>query len=435
MFEYLQKFKTLSPNLRQVVSSPRATQVVNELEKKYGVDLAALVIKVMVKEINWSGLTEFLVQEHHLTPEQAEKLQTELAEKLFRPAAQYLGITPQKQPPQFSRQELEHELAAPAAPKNLPATPTLQSPHKPAPAAVPIAVSIDEQVERTLPQVLQAAGITDKQSVDSLRLQSIMQTFFKGIRDSIDTHETLLKQKSGGGLGLDAAKAGEVMALVKSAKQGKIAAMPSVKKVKSPFDSLEQMRDVEYSFGSKKEEVRSLKSEVPTPEQKKSEFVISAEKLKQAEQVLGQNTVVPAQSAKTNMRPPRGGTADRQDADRTRLDDIFKPPAKMQGPLEELAAVDLTIFRRLGETPEQSVKKIENKIRLLEQESYTRRQQGVSAWRHSPIYAQYLALGEESFSAGKPVEEIIAAKVKAGQPVLSTAEFEAIAELNSILRV
>ena len=65
-------------------------------------------------------------------------------------------------------------------------------------------------------------GITDRQSVESVRLTSIMQTFFKGIRDSIDTRETLLKQKAAGGLALDAAKADAVMALLKAAKQGKV---------------------------------------------------------------------------------------------------------------------------------------------------------------------------------------------------------------------
>ena len=241
MFEYLQKFKNLSPSLREVVSSARATQVISELEKKYDVDLNALVIKIMVKEINWTGLSEFLAQEHHLAVAQAVALQAELAERLFKPATQYLGISPQKQLQKFSRQELEHELPAPVAPEK----PQLRE-RQTLPAIQPVASA--EQVEKISPQVLQKAGITDRQSVESVRLTSIMQTFFKGIRDSIDTRETLLKQKAAGGLALDAAKADAVMALLKAAKQGKVAAAPTIKKSASPFDSLEQIRDVEYKF-------------------------------------------------------------------------------------------------------------------------------------------------------------------------------------------
>ena len=475
MFEYLQKFKNLSPSLREVVSSARATQVISELEKKYDVDLNALVIKIMVKEINWTGLSEFLAQEHHLAVAQAVALQAELAERLFKPATQYLGISPQKQLQKFSRQELEHELPAPVAPEK----PQLRE-RQTLPAIQPVASA--EQVEKISPQVLQKAGITDRQSVESVRLTSIMQTFFKGIRDSIDTRETLLKQKAAGGLALDAAKADAVMALLKAAKQGKVAAAPTIKKSASPFDSLEQIRDVEYKFPSplpipplirggreggvveqkphqfseqelehelepphQKAEVRSEKLEVPpTPLATKSEFVISTEKLKQAERALQSGSHQPkadppraGKSQITNqsdVRLPRGKDG-RNGAERARLDDILKPPAKMQGPLEELAGIDLTIFRRLGDAPESSIKKIENKIRLLEQESYTRRQQGVNAWRHSPVYAQYLALGQESFTSGRPVVDTIAARQKAGAAVLNIAEFDAIAELNGVLRV
>src|SRR3989339_1298675 len=137
MFSYLEKFKNLSPDLREAVSSARATQVISELEKKYGIDLDALVIKIMVKEVSWSGLAEFLVQEHHLSSGQAEVLQAELAERLFKPAEQYLGIS--AQPTEVS------ETFPRKGFRNLPVAP------------------VDEPVERVLPQVLQKAGITDGQ--------------------------------------------------------------------------------------------------------------------------------------------------------------------------------------------------------------------------------------------------------------------------------
>ena len=48
MFDYLTKFNELPRELREKVSSPAAIVAVDALEKKYGVNLAALVLKVMV---------------------------------------------------------------------------------------------------------------------------------------------------------------------------------------------------------------------------------------------------------------------------------------------------------------------------------------------------------------------------------------------------
>ena len=124
-----------------------------------------------------------------------------------------------------------------------------------------------------------------------------------------------------------------------------------------------------------------------------------------------------------------------QTSDKTRMNDILKPSSKLQGPLEEISSLDLIKFRRLGDNPDVTVKKIENKIRLLEEESFTKRQQGVSAWRHSPVHQIYITLGQESFSKGQSVEDLIKLKQKNKMDTLTIDEFNAILELNTKLRV
>ena len=124
----------------------------------------------------------------------------------------------------------------------------------------------------------------------------------------------------------------------------------------------------------------------------------------------------------------------RVEQDKPRMDDILQPPTRLQGPIEELANLDLINFHRLGGSPEVVISKIQNKIKLLEQESYTRRQQGINAWRHSPVYKMYVDLGQQSLLSGKPVAELI--KINAGRKDrLTLEEFNAILELNRQLRV
>ena len=92
MFSYLEKFKKLPKELQAIVSSPQATGIINELEEKYGIELASLAIKIMVKEISWKGLENVLVSEHNLTQEQAVQLKQELEQKIFYQVTKYLGI-------------------------------------------------------------------------------------------------------------------------------------------------------------------------------------------------------------------------------------------------------------------------------------------------------------------------------------------------------
>lgn len=106
----------------------------------------------------------------------------------------------------------------------------------------------------------------------------------------------------------------------------------------------------------------------------------------------------------------------------------------LMGSIQELKSFDLIGFRRLGDSAEHRVQKILEKINLLEQESYTKKAQGISAWRNSGVYQLYLRLGAESMSEGKQVENYIKEKQDNNEETLSIAEFSAISDLNKQLR-
>ena len=127
---------------------------------------------------------------------------------------------------------------------------------------------------------------------------------------------------------------------------------------------------------------------------------------------------------------------ERTDPTKPQVNDIIKPTTRrIQGPVEELANMDLINFNRIGDDPQMIINTIKSKIDLLEQESYTKRQQGINAWRRSPVYTMYLSLGEQSIHEGKPIETIIKEKIDQGKMILTYKQFQTIGELNGKLKV
>jgi fructose-specific component phosphotransferase system IIB-like protein len=161
MFDYLQKFNSLPKNLRDQVSSPSAMAVLTELENKYKLDLAMVVMKVMIKNISINGLATYFISEGGLTREAAENLTRELKEKIFIGVADYLGIM--------------SDIRA-----------------------------LD--LEKDIKLIISEAGLTLASSELISRFKSILATYLKGVRAKIDTRAVLGKEVISGGLNLSAAE-------------------------------------------------------------------------------------------------------------------------------------------------------------------------------------------------------------------------------------
>lgn len=116
--------------------------------------------------------------------------------------------------------------------------------------------------------------------------------------------------------------------------------------------------------------------------------------------------------------------------------EVKKPEVKhvLSGPVQELQDMSLKNFKRLASTAEDRADKILEKINLLEQDSYTKKAQGIEAWRRSETYKIYLALGAESMIENKKIEEIAKEKQAKGEDFLEADEFSAISDLNKKLR-
>jgi hypothetical protein len=118
---------------------------------------------------------------------------------------------------------------------------------------------------------------------------------------------------------------------------------------------------------------------------------------------------------------------------KVKMEDVKHVP-KLTGPIDELREMNLVNFRRLSRNPRDAVLKIKKKISFLEEESYTKRFEGIKAWRQSPVNKLYLEIGQESIINKKPVNVIINNRKQARKPYLSEAEFKAVMDLNKDLR-
>lgn len=107
---------------------------------------------------------------------------------------------------------------------------------------------------------------------------------------------------------------------------------------------------------------------------------------------------------------------------------------RLTGPIEELKTMNVTDFRRLGPDPTASVRRVYDKIQRLGKESFTKKAEGIRAWRESDVYQLYVAMGQESLLTAKTIRDVIVSRQQGGQPSLSEQEFVLIADLNRKLR-
>jgi len=482
MFDYLQQFNKLPKDLRDQVSSLSAMAVITELESKYKVDLAATVMKVMVKSIAIKELSSHLVSESGLTPEAAGELAREMREKIFMSVASYLGLDSEQR-----------------------------------------ALDLDKDISFIIKEI----GLVLPSAVMVGRFKNILATYLRGVRSKIDTRNSLAKDAKIGGLNLSPEEIDRVLKTCSTYKFSNLttsAVQPDITPVKQESASIiskpkaevlavpprlaEIMAQADQSNGYDLKQAlasRSVKSSLlspkidtshelnppkaqldlprpkvatpvsvvkastPTPPAlvvesskqhlNKLSFFDKAAKLMSLSQkdkikipkpltpivtpiqpaVSKAPVVKPAQPIKVATKPvnlSQAGTAASRPvpapSPRPVMHDI-KPMPKVMGPIEELQFLDLVNFRRLGSDSGEAVNKIFAKIKLLEKDGYDRMVLGVKAWRQSPVNHLYLRLGQEAIAKGQPFKEILAAKKKAGLDSLSPEEISAIISLNSKL--
>lgn len=157
MFDYLQQFNNLPKEIRERVSSPQTMAAINDLENKYKVDLAMVVMKITIKSLAFKSLPAYFISELNLNATQAESLTQELKEKVFILLADYLGISADLR-----------------------------------------ALDLDKDINILVNEI--GLNLPSENLVS--RFKNILSIYLKGIRNKIDTRASLAKDIKTGGLSL-----------------------------------------------------------------------------------------------------------------------------------------------------------------------------------------------------------------------------------------
>lgn len=521
--EYLKKYNKLPKELKDRINAPSVVLAMEKIEQAYGVSLALLVIKLMIKDIALDSLRDYFVANEKFAAGKADEIVKELKEKVLFAAADHLGLQkadivkaerraethkpekenhlvkyqnhlPTKMTLNLSVKEKikEIELAGKIAPETQekPAKPAvirpevkksaLISPEKAAEQAAAVHGSsffFAPEDEEEIRELTKKAIIGDSAPAPSAeadkkvsaiikvaeidfgseflvdRFKQILRTYVKGIRSSIDTKITLKKPFDSGGLSFDEESADKIVSLADSVIGSKASAsMIKPQKITVPEDvlagqggaaktgqanSLKNIgsRDVGYDFASS---VKKASLKPAAVQATAINPVIKSVLSGSAEDGKMEAVEAKKEIPKSTIRP-----ISETSVGKVRMDDIKYVPlptnvrSEMQimTPIDELRIMDLTTFRRMGQQdPFRSASKVKDKIKLLEEENYNKKTEGIKAWRSSPVNQLYLEIGEKSISENKPVDVIMAERKFSGQAFLTNLEFEAIMDLNKELR-
>ena len=492
MFDYLQQFNNLPKELRDKVSSPSVMVALAELEKKYQVDLAMAVMKVMIKSTTLKNLPAYFISDFNLGQASAESLVKELTAKIFVSAADYLGL--QKE-----------------------------------------AKALDLNLDIDL--IISEAGLFLPSSDSIGRFKNILSTYLKGVRSKIAARDALTKPVNMGGLDLTPSEVDRIFKvceqstfkslevnldvvskrlapqsrldkIIASGDNNKLSSEYNLKQaiasgqikkpdmVVAPIKPIQPVKldtshelpmpekqlDLPLSEETNKKELAPEDKKVmarsfnpvsstptgvkpipiipiaiPFPSIKKPEkksgffgkiFKDTAKENKSeaiTKSTLSTKPVTPVQPlirpvpkqvfrpAPTIQKPIAASRPIFAPSISKRVMQDIKVVPKVMGPLEELQFLDLINFRRLGKTPVEITAKIFSKVKLLEADGYDKMVAGVRAWRQSPVNRLYLKMVQEAISQGITIKDLALAKQKDSKDYLSLEEIEAILAMNSKL--
>ena len=263
MDPFLQKFKNLSRELREAVSSEEKIKFLEEIEKKYNLKLTKLVVRVMIKDIAWPDLENFLGGNFNLSPEKAKELKKDLAGKIFNEVLGYLGednrlkVSAQggsaadgKDLSEGRGQDLrlqvkdlsfEQKTAATETQKQMEIDRNIFQPEVETKQAeikkekldfkeiaqeaknilttiTPLTSPPSSNLEKIIKEIKQKLNLVFEDEISEHRFENIIRSYFREVRNEVQTEETLRRAKKIGGLEFLLEKAALVIRIIKEFK-------------------------------------------------------------------------------------------------------------------------------------------------------------------------------------------------------------------------
>ncbi len=441
----LVQFQKLPDELKARASDPDAMRSLDSLETQYGVNLAELVMRVLVQDVEPAKLDDVLVQQYKVPAPKAKELGKHLLDDLFF-KYRLLDLPGVKDP----------VLTAPA--------PSLQV----QPGASPYLVHPDDandlvphtqalqhapaQVVDTNPvNVAKRLIAMEHLELDEIllkRFQRVVESRLVDVRDKAEVRDILTRSTKIGGLGFDEARAdriiGELAKVVEALHRQpkpvikplppppppapKPLPAPVVKPVAAPPPPAVKpvapliAAPVPTSATGNVQQITKPATQpvaVPRP------VVAPPPWLKPSGTPVARPAPPPAQPVAPPISRPKPVAPPTY---REVVTDV-RAPSKVMGPIEVLGSLQVEDFRRLGGTPLACTMKIAEELEVLGQDSFAQRAAGIAAFRQSPVFKLYLTLGQLAMERKEEVREIVELMKAQSKPSLTEPEFEAIGAL------
>ncbi len=317
MLSYLQKFNDLPKEIKGKVSSPDVMKTISDIEKKYNINLATVVMRIMVKDISIVDLAKYFVFEHELDGRISRELVEELKSNVFYDVADYLGFVADNKPAlastlhedkNSSRKEetdnkpLDKWIEAKKAETTVRGSNFFFSPEDEEEVKT-LAKKVEsyvkgndkhEENEEKIERIIVEKNIHFSSEEVNKRFKQVLNTFIRGVRNRIDTLHTLTKPVETGGIGLVEEDADSILMAVSSLKDESIQKIgfnkeeikKSGEKEKPTVENLKSsgVRDFDYDFSKlssvnkeKNNNIAQEKSELLKEDDSKTEKKTSQE--------------------------------------------------------------------------------------------------------------------------------------------------------------
>lgn len=453
MFDYLDKYNNLDDKLKSAVSGPDILKVVEELEKEYGIELASLIMRVMIKEVSIEMLPLTLFTEFSLGQENSEKLSNKLKSQIFSRVSDYLGM-----PPIIV---VSKKAEAPVNLGNV-----IEDEEKPKNKTNVIAM-----------EIFRSLNVKFKEEEKKNKFLDLLDKYLRGVKDRFLVRQILIANLEEGGFGLtdkivdsifiiahdienreyNKAKKGlqvndDILDKINKLSYGKVSEgedfknMP--KKEITPFvapilPTVVEEIDVPMIIESIPEKVKEKLSEI-----KKDMDKIDSSELKPIEKPIEKPVEKPIEKSvekevskipeikipepKKEFRPLSGNVAITPDSSgKIKMADIRR--VKTTGPIDELKYMSLLNFRRLSNNPAESFNNISQKLKVLEGIDYGKMLEGIKAWKQSPVSKLYLKMFSIASEEGLSIDKVIEKLKNSGQEYLNREEIDNIIKFNKSL--
>ncbi|MFH0840577.1 MAG: hypothetical protein V1865_01140 [bacterium] len=422
MLNYLEVFKTIPDDIRAKITNPEKVAEIKKMDQKYQLDIGDLVIRIVIKDIKWDNLMNYLVKDITVPTANAEALIKELKEKIFYDLLEYVGIKEIDGPPAMdAKKEMIREVS-------------FNSPQiKPAPTIVNNDQSAE--TEAKIEKVIKKTNIKFSSQIMETRFRQILRTYLKGVRNRINTKATIIKPFDLGGLGLDEKSAKNIFSMLNEEnKPGQTKIKPPAR-IKVPEDRKDfAKRDLGYDLATalkdkpilKKTEESAL-TKSPEKIAPPSPGIIKMTENKIPEQVKSNQPIIkPVPKRNPITKIERTGSG------KIKMDDIRAVP-KVLSPVDELRYMTMVNFRNLNPDPNRRIEIILEKIELFREEEYAKKIAGINAWKLSPVNQAYVNILKSSISNGQSINTVLAEQLKQNPSFMTQDEFNAILKLNKQL--